>query len=259
MTEIIREAKTAESAIEAALEELGCTREEADIEIIQEPGKGIFGRTKMAKVKVTCAHGQGVTGVGEAETTMASDQEPGAGEATEDWQENISQGKNTLMQMLMLMGLPNAKIQSRQEEDAIYLDIHSDAEGLLIGRHGQTLASLQYLLNRIMNHQYAKKSRYIVDVGGYRVRYKIVLEKMAKRIAHKVSESKEEEQLEAMSAFDRRIIHMSMKDNPDVTTYSLGEGNFRRVVIAPKGMSRKSEDKAVEAPEEEIGSEEKGT
>ncbi len=251
MPEIIREAKTVESAIEAALEALGCTREEADTEIIQEPGKGIFGRTKMAKVKVTCAHG--------AETTSANDQETGSGEAREDWQENISQGKNTLTKMLNLMGLPNAKIQSRQEEDAIYLDIHSEAEGLLIGRHGQTLASLQYILNRIMNHQHAKKSRYIVDVGGYRVRYKIILEKMAKRIAHKVAESKEEEQLKAMSAFDRRIIHMSMKDNHDVTTYSLGEGNFRRVVIAPKGMPRKSEDKAVEIPEEEDqGGEESG-
>jgi spoIIIJ-associated protein len=121
------------------------------------------------------------------------------------------------------------------------LDIECESEGLLIGRHGQTLSSLQYLVNRVIHNSVNKQVRYIIDVGGYKVRHKAILEKMAKRIAQKVSDSKEEEELAAMSAYDRRIIHMYIKDNSEVTTYSLGEGNYRRVVIAPKDKAVPSE------------------
>ena len=121
------------------------------------------------------------------------------------------------------------------------MDIQCEPEGLLIGRQGQTLSSLQYLVNRVIHNTVNKQIRYIVDVGGYKIRHKTILEKMANRIAQKVSDSKEEEQLKAMSAYDRRIIHVCVKDNPEVTTYSLGEGNFRRVVIAPKDKAVPSE------------------
>lgn len=251
MPEIIKEAKTVESAIAEGIKALGCTQEDADIEILQEPAKGIFGIAKMAKVKVSCTQSQNSNESAEVGNSSEPRENPGNQESPEVAPGDISQGKDTLKQILSLMGIPAAKIKSHEEESTIYLDIHSEAEGLLIGRHGQTLAALQYLLNRVMNHHFDKMTRYVVDVGGYRVRHKIILEKMAKRIASKVAESKEEEQLQAMSAFDRRIIHMCVKDNSDVTTYSLGEGSFRRVVIAPKGAPQKTDEANSEKNESE--------
>jgi spoIIIJ-associated protein len=225
MPEIVREAKTIEAAIEEALAELGCSRENARIEIIQEPVKGIFGMAKMAKVRVNY---EAKPKWQETEVNSTEQISP------EKMREATQKGQNLIKKIITYMGIQNAKIKTSEEENTITLDIHCDSEGLIIGRHGQTLASLQYLVNRIAHHTNNKRIRYIVDVGGYKNRHKSILEKMAKRIAQKVINTKEEEQLKSMSAYDRRIIHLAIKSNPEVTTYSLGEGNFRRVVIAPR-------------------------
>lgn len=233
MSEIIREAKTVESAITAALTFLGCTKEEAQIEVIQEPVRGIFGLIKMAKVKVSC----------NKENTKSPAYESIAEKGTEENRIIIElstgeikalteKGESVLSTLLEHMGIP-PKIKTAYEEGSIVLDVLCDSEGLLIGKHGQTLAALQYILNKIMHHA-EPKGRFVVDIGGYRQRHKVILEKTAKKIAQKVLETKQEEELKAMSAFDRRIIHLVLKDNPLITTYSLGEGAFRRVVIAPK-------------------------
>jgi len=234
MPEIIREAKTVESAIAAALKELGCTKEEIEIEVIQEPVKGIFGMTKMAKVRVNY-NKLNKNDESNLQTTPENNTI-----SLENLHEAALQGQKIIRQLLSFIGIQNVKIKTHEEADTISLDIYCDSEGLLIGRHGQTLSALQYLVNRITHHNTNKKIRYVVDVGGYRVRHKTILEKMAKRIAQKVAETKQEEQLKAMSAYDRRIIHLCIKDNPVVTTYSLGEGNYRRVVIAPKEKTEKN-------------------
>jgi spoIIIJ-associated protein len=227
MAEIIGEGKTVNAAIESALKELGCQKEEAQIEIIQEPSKGIFGLSKIAKVKVI----------------YNSFNEANKSKGIEIDKEEINEVTNNIQQVikqiLNLMGILNYKLKINEAADSIYMDIYSDAEGLLIGRHGQTLASFQYLLNRIVlnSNNLNKNIRYIIDIGGYKVRHKIILEKMVKRIVKKVIETNEEEHLKAMSAYDRRIIHLCIKDITNVVSYSVGEGNYRRVVIAPKENS----------------------
>ncbi|MCD4812747.1 protein jag [bacterium] len=229
MAESIQEAKTVDAAIEAAIKELGCSKESAQIEIIQEPTKGIFGLAKMAKVRVIYN-----------DTTEKRDSDfPEVDQET--LREATSQSQDILKKVLTLMGISNAKIKASEVENSVYLDIHCDAEGLLIGRHGQTLSSLQYLINRMVHNHATHRARVVVDVGGYRIRHKVILEKMAKRIGQKVAETKEEEELQAMSPYDRRIIHLYMKENPEVVTYSTGEGNYRRVVIAPRKNEAASE------------------
>ncbi|MCK5241375.1 protein jag [bacterium] len=237
MPESIGEGKTVEAATEAALMDLGCKKEEAEIEVLQEAVKGIFGRTKAARVKVIYNRtNENAEGLKKEDKTEISERI-----SRENMHEASIQGQNIVTKILTLMGIENVKIKAKEEESTITLDIQCEPEGLLIGRQGQTLSSLQYLVNRVIHNTVNKQIRYIVDVGGYKIRHKTILEKMANRIAQKVSDSKEEEQLKAMSAYDRRIIHVCVKDNPEVTTYSLGEGNFRRVVIAPKDKAVPSE------------------
>ncbi|MEW6517201.1 MAG: RNA-binding cell elongation regulator Jag/EloR [candidate division FCPU426 bacterium] len=233
MQEIIREAKTIEGAIEAALNFLGCSREDAQIEILQEPVKGIFGLTKMAKVNVRCAKNNEIKQSPTPNKSSSEESHTTAELSPDEAKELSEKSEGILNKILITMGI-QTKLKTSLEEGSIVHDILCDAEGLLIGKHGQTLAALQYILNKIMHHQMEQKGRFIVDVGGYRQRHKMILEKTAKKIAQKVADTKQEEQLKAMSAFDRRIIHLILKDNPYVTTYSLGEGAFRRVVIAPK-------------------------
>lgn len=228
MLEIIKEAKTVELAVAAALEELHCDEEDVVIDVLQQPSKGIFGLAKMAKVKVKYINANVKEGMDHhvkkdlEESKESSDLE--------------KEGKRILHKLLTLMGFQTATIKSRQDNENIFLDITSDSEGLLIGKHGQTISALQYLINRMIKDENNKELRYIVDIGSYRVRHKNILEKMAKKVASRVVENQQPESLQPMGAFDRRTVHMILKDNTDIVTYSTGEKQFRHVVIAPKGM-----------------------
>lgn len=230
MAEIIREGKTIDLAVESALRILGCSKEDVQIEILQEPSKGIFGMTKMAKVKVISNNSIN------CESNIEYPTKEEILKDTRDVQQIVKQ-------ILNFMGISNLEIKAENENDIIYLDIYSESEGLLIGRHGQTLSSLQYLINRIMSNINKKRNiHYVVDIGGYKQRHKVILERMAKRIIKKVIENNQEEQLAAMSAYERRIIHLYVKGIPNVISYSQGEGSFRKVVIAPKEKATNKQD-----------------
>jgi len=216
MSEIIKEGKTVELAIAEALAELKTTKERVDIEILQEPSKGIFGADKVAKIRVKLKK--------EAETFPKHQED------------KITKGKDFLEKVIIAMGILDAKIQVREEkeEQKIVFDIYSEDRGILIGKQGQTLFALQYLLNRVLTDITEEKNKYIIDIANYRKRHKIMLEKMAKNIAQRVLEKKEPEELKDMSAFDRRVIHVFFQDHPHLKTYSVGEGVQRKIIIAPK-------------------------
>ncbi len=217
--EVICEAKTIAEAISKAIQELNTDESNVEIEILQEPGKGLFGKTKPAKVMVK------IKGNEEQE------KKPVAKEIA------IKEGEEVLKEILDLMGIKDAEIKTQHKEDEIVLmDIKTEAGGLIIGKQGQTLSSLQHLINKIVKPKDAEKVKYILDVGGYRDRHHEILENMAASSAQKVVAKKEKVVLEEMNAFDRRIIHMYFKDNPEVMTYSEGEGNYKRVVISPKNQ-----------------------
>jgi spoIIIJ-associated protein len=114
--------------------------------------------------------------------------------------------------------------------------VEGDDLGILIGRRGQTLSCLQYLVRIIVGHQKNVWLPIVIDVESYKQRRCNALQAMAWRIAEQVKQGREPFALEPMPAFDRRIIHIALADHPDVTTESSGEGEARRVVIVPKGL-----------------------
>ncbi|MDD4859378.1 MAG: KH domain-containing protein [Dehalococcoidales bacterium] len=114
------------------------------------------------------------------------------------------------------------------------LNIEGDDLGILIGRRGQTLATLQYMVRLILSHGNQQQSPIIIDVEGYKRRRYESLRALAKRIAEEVKTRHRSFTLEPMPAFERRIVHLTLANNPDVTTESTGFGEARKVIVKPK-------------------------
>jgi len=164
---------------------------------------------------------------------------PLAGIAMED--DDIPQkAKDILEQLLAAMGVEASvvvDIQSGKEGEAVgpvTLNIEGDDLGILIGRRGQTLASLQYMVRLILAHQRKAWLPVTIDVEGYKQRRYQALQNLAGRLAEQVESKKAPFTLEPMPAYERRIIHLTLAEHPSVTTYSIGIGEARKVVIAPK-------------------------
>ena len=143
--------------------------------------------------------------------------------------------KATLERMLELLGFPST-ITEQTNEDGLTLDVQTEESGRLIGRQGQTLADLQYLLNRIVFQQETTAPRVTVDVGGYRAQAREALVQKAKEAAEKVRKWGDIVELEPMNAYDRRIIHHALRDEPDVETASVEvDGTTRKaILVRPK-------------------------
>ncbi|HEY1171574.1 MAG TPA: R3H domain-containing nucleic acid-binding protein [Verrucomicrobiae bacterium] len=139
--------------------------------------------------------------------------------------------KETLEQLLGHLGFP-ATVEEHQLDDVLLLDVKADDAGRLIGRQGQTLGALQYLVNRLLIRQDAAAPKVMVDVAGYRAEARDALVKKAKDAAEKVRRWGDIVELEPMSPFDRRIVHNAIKDDPDIETHSVEvEGTTKKVVI----------------------------
>jgi len=129
-----------------------------------------------------------------------------------------------------------ATVEEQEIDDGIMLDVKTEDSGRLIGRQGQTLADLQYITNRILFQQDPTSPKVMVDVGGYRAQSREALVKKAKEAAEKVRRWGDAVELEPLSAFDRRIIHHALKDDPDIETQSIEvEGTEKKVLrLRPK-------------------------
>src|SRR6266576_3620936 len=139
--------------------------------------------------------------------------------------------KATLEKILNLLGFP-ASVEEHQMEDGILLDVKTEDSGRLIGRQGQTLADLQYIANRLLFQQDPAAPKIMVDVGGYRAQARDALVKKAKDAAEKVRRWGDVVELEPMTAFDRRIIHQALKDDPGVETHSVEvEGTDKKAIL----------------------------
>ena len=146
-----------------------------------------------------------------------------------------AQPKATLEKLLELLGIP-ATVEEHPLDDSILLDVKSEDSGRLIGRQGQTLSDLQYLTNRILFQQDKNAPKITVDVAGYRFQQRDALVKKAKEAAEKVRRWGDVVELEPLSAFDRRIVHAAIKDDPDIETHSVEvDGSEKKVIlIRPK-------------------------
>lgn len=131
-----------------------------------------------------------------------------------------AQPKETLEKILTSLGF-QATVEEHKMDDGVLLDVKTDESGRLIGRQGQALADLQYITNRILFQQDASSPKVMVDVGGYRAQARDALVKRAKESADKVRRWGDAVEMEPMNAFDRRIVHQALKDDPDVETHSV--------------------------------------
>jgi spoIIIJ-associated protein len=131
-----------------------------------------------------------------------------------------AQPKATLEQLLALLGFP-ATVDEQKMEDGILLDVKTEDSGRLIGRQGQTLSDLQYITNRLLFQQDQTVPKVTVDVAGYRAQAREALVKKIQEAAEKVRRWGDPVELEPMSAFDRRVVHQTLRDDPDIETQSI--------------------------------------
>jgi len=142
-----------------------------------------------------------------------------------------AQPKATLEKILQLLGF-DATVEEQPLEDGALLEVKTEDSGRLIGRQGQTLSDLQYITNRLLFQQDPASPKVMVDVGGYRSQAREALVKKAKEAAEKVRRWGDVVELEPLSAFDRRIVHNAIKDDPDIETHSVEvEGTDKKVIL----------------------------
>jgi spoIIIJ-associated protein len=167
-------------------------------------------------------------------------------EIPEQQREIFDEAKVILEKLLELMELPSTvefseeftAIESDGSASSIGLNILGEDLGILIGRRGQSMTSIQQILRLIMSHQKQVKFPIIVDVEGYKARRCEGLRVLAKKLADQVKTRRIPFTMEPMPAFERRVIHITLADHPDVLTESTGEGEGRKVVITPKNPRR---------------------
>lgn len=139
--------------------------------------------------------------------------------------------KLTLQKLLDLLGF-TVQVEEHQMEDGLLLDVKTEDSGRLIGRQGQTLSDLQYITNRLLFQQDSTAPKVMVDVAGYRAQAREALVKKAKEAAEKVRRWGDVVELEPLSAFDRRIIHQALKDDPSIETHSVEvEGTEKKAIL----------------------------
>ncbi|HZI32558.1 MAG TPA: R3H domain-containing nucleic acid-binding protein [Candidatus Binatia bacterium] len=142
-----------------------------------------------------------------------------------------AQPKDILEKILGTLGFP-ATVEEHKLGDDLMLDVKTEDSGRLIGRQGQTLADLQYIVNRILFQQDQNAPKVMIDVGGYRSQAREALVKKAKDAAEKVRRWGDAVELEPMNAFDRRIVHQALKDDPDIETQSVEvDGTEKKALI----------------------------
>lgn len=194
--------KTIAEAINAALIELDTTKDKVDVEILEEPSKGLFGifGAKPAKVRVTLNVNP------------------------------IEKATEFLEQILDKMGL-DCLLKTKFKNNNLYIDIIGNNVALLIGRRGQTLDSIQYLVSLVVNNGEADYIRVILDAENYRRKREQTLIRLANKLAYKVKKYKKSITLDPMNPYERRIIHSALQSHSDVGTRSTGDEPNRKIII----------------------------
>ena len=256
-----------EAAITKGVADLGCSRADVIVEILEEPARGLLGLgAKPAKVRLTLIRApktvEPVSVPVSAPTNQAepasaervSGPKPAARASHDDiddaWEEDgilsdselaedAKVGAETLQELLGYLQIDAKVVASRaksEDDEAQHwtLEIQGRELGALIGRRGETLAALQYITRLIASRDLERRAHIVIDVEGYKSRRETLLRRLAKRMAEQAVQRGRTVSLEPMPPHERRIIHLALRDNPDVTTESVGEGDRRKVTIVPR-------------------------
>lgn len=199
-------AKTVNDAIMEACQKLGVTSDKLDYEVLEEGSAGFLGiGSKPALIKAA-----------------AKIEELSIEETASQFLEDVFAAMNMIVKI---------DVQYDEIERTMDIDLSGDEMGVLIGKRGQTLDSLQYLVSLVVNKETEEYVRVKVDTENYRQRRKETLENLAKNIAYKVKKTRRSVSLEPMNPYERRIIHSALQNDRYISTHSEGDEPFRRVVV----------------------------
>ena len=253
--------RTVNEAVDNALVRLGVVREQVEVEVLSEGSRGILGiGAEDARVVVSVRDAavastttvraasrppSGLEAVPRQPMRTLEDDLPDVGppEGPEDEDEEgvavasdelVDSSIETLRSLLDLLHV-EGDIEVRSRTFPLTLNVHGDDLGILIGRHGDTLASLQFIVNLIVSRRMGRWTRLTVDVEEYRLRRERTLRDIASRAADRVRRTRQTVTLEPMPSNERRIVHLALQGDRFVSTHSIGEGDSRKVVIAPRG------------------------
>lgn len=196
---------TVEEAILLAVAQLGVSRDRLDIEVVEEPEKGVLGIFGRKKAIVNASIKQS------------------KGDIAREFLDKLFEKMDLDVDVIV-----------KDEGDTLAIELMGDNLGIVIGYRGETLDAIQYLTSLVVNKEGDKYKRVLIDAEGYRQKREETLRRLARRLAYKVERTKKEIVLEPMNPYERRIIHSTLQYNSNVRTYSQGEEPYRRVVISLK-------------------------
>ncbi|NLD18709.1 MAG: protein jag [Clostridiales bacterium] len=246
-----------DEAVKLALTDLKLSREEVEVTVLEEPSKGFFGiGSKLAKVRVEKKKAEKPEKKAEGTFEKKTEEKPRPqkkekrekrenrekkiAEVVEDREakENLKevedhQALTFLREITDKMGL-SLSFKAKVGEEIIYLEMDGKDSGTVIGKRGQTLDAIQYLTSLVVNKDREKYMKVVVDAENYRAKRQRTLEQLAGRLAAKVEKTRKYVRLEPMNPYERKVIHATLQQNPNVTTRSEGEEPYRRVVIELK-------------------------
>lgn len=208
MEKVVAKGRTVEEAIEKALKELDTTRDKVETKVLELPSNGIMGifGAKSAKVEV-------VLNTDPCETAS-----------------------KFVYEVLNSMNM-EATVEASLSNGILNIVLNGQDMGILIGRRGQTLDSLQYLVSLVVNKDTDEYLRIVLDTENYRSKRETTLKDLAEKLAYKVLRTRKKIELEPMNPYERRIIHATLQKNSKIVTYSEGEEPYRKVVIDVKKTS----------------------
>ena len=242
------EAKTVDEAIVAAMKTFRSTFENLDIQVISEGSKGLFGLVGTKTAKILARRALKHTSperkpeeepISEPESAFETETEFKSETAQHEPDNHekdkvLEQASRIITELMDRMNMSyEIKVQGGGT-----IEIVGDGSGLIIGKRGQTLDALQFIVNRILNKDRSAPLYVPIDTEGYRQRHMDLLRSMAFKMGQKARRTGQSVSLERMNPYDRRIIHLALKDDDRVNTKSIGEGVYKKVVIVPRKTSK---------------------
>jgi spoIIIJ-associated protein len=209
MSTIEVEAKTVDEAISQACEQLGKSQDQVDVEVLSGNSNKLFGIIGGNKVRIKAT-------------------------ARDLPVDNAAQKAREVLENILERFGAETSVLTEEDSESITLNIKGDGSGILIGRKGQTLDAFQYVVNKIVHRMPEVTKQVIVDTEGYRQRRKETLIDLAKRLSEQAKTKGRPVSTSPLNPFERRIIHLAIQDDADLTTQSKGDGIYRSVVISLK-------------------------
>jgi len=209
------EGKTVDEALEKAVEFFNAPKEKLSIDVISDGSQGLFGLigSKKAKIKASLMR--------------------------EPVEEKKEKAQNFLTEILRLAKIPSS-VRAELIDKKVFLTIKGDGSGLLIGKKGQTLDAIQYLISKMVNQKPEDRIPIIVDTENYRHRREANLAIIAQKLGSQAKRQKKSVATELLNPQERRVIYLTLQNHPDLTAKSEGEGKLKKVIISPRNLAHRS-------------------